>query len=102
MASCLTCTVFHLLIPYLATKMSNLLLFSAMSLCYAYAYAYPPLCISTSVDYLSSGTIRQIVLTARCLLAAYPGIQQMVLFSLSRFHSSLPLCNVNVHFTNFC
>jgi hypothetical protein len=99
MASCLTCTIFHLLIPYLATKMSNLLLFSTLSLCYA--YAYPPLCISTSVDYLSSGYYPPNVLTARCLLAAYPGIQQMVLFSLSQFHS-LPLCNVNIHFTNFC
>ena len=56
MASRLTCTVvlisslFRILLP----RMSNLLVFSAMSLCYAYAYAYPPLCISsTSVDYLS-------------------------------------------------
>jgi hypothetical protein len=72
--------------------MSNLLLFTAMSLCYA--YAYPPLCISTSVDYLSSGTIRQISFTARCLLAAYPGIQQMVLFFLIPTHLTAPFCNV--------
>jgi hypothetical protein len=88
---------FTSLFPYLATKMSNLLLFTAMSLCYAYAYAYPPLCISTSVDYLSSGTIRQISFTARCLLAAYPGIQQMVLFS----YLDPPLLQCHVHFANF-
>jgi hypothetical protein len=65
MASRLTCTVFLIssLFRILLPRMSNLLVFSAMSLCYAYAYAYPPLCISsTSVDYLSSGTIRQISL----------------------------------------
>ena len=55
---------------------------------------HPPLCISTSVDYLSSGTIRQISFTARCLLAAYPGIQQMVLFFLIPTHLTAPFCNV--------
>jgi len=95
MASRLTCTVFLIsLFRILVPRMSNLLVFSAMSLCYA--YAYPPLCIpSASVDYLSSGTIRQILLTARCLLAAYPGIQQMVLFPPFISHSThCPFCNV--------
>jgi hypothetical protein len=94
-------SLFRILLP----RMSNLLVFSAMSLCYAYAYAYPPLCISsTSVDYLSSGTIRQISFTARCLLAAYPGIQQMVLFSPPYITShSLPhSLQCHVHFANLC
>lgn len=88
---------FHFLHRILATpRCQNLLPFSAMSLCYAYAYAYayPPLCISTSVAYLPSGTTRHI-LTAKCLSAAYPGIQQMVLFSPSHTHTfSVPFCNV--------
>lgn len=81
MASRLTCTVFSSpLFRILLPRCQNLLLCSAMSLCYAYAYAYPPLCISTSVDYLSFGYYPPNNVTARCLLAAYPGIQQMVLF----------------------
>jgi hypothetical protein len=103
MASRLTCTVFLIIFRILLPRMSNLLVFSAMSLCYAYAYAYPPL--STSVDYLSSGTIRQISFTARCLLAAYPGIQQMVLFSpplISHPTHCLTHCNVMSIFANLC
>ncbi len=72
----------------------NLLVFSAMLLYFAYAKAYPPLCICTSVAYLPSGTIRQ-VLTARCLSAAYPGIQPMVLYlcSFFPFPMSCPFAN---------
>ena len=72
---------------YSSPRCQNLLLFSAMSLCYAYAYAYAYATIlrsaSPPVAYLSTGTIHH-VLTARCLSAAYPGIQQMVLISFPR------------------
>jgi hypothetical protein len=82
-------------------RCQNLLPFSAMSLCYAYAYAYPPLCISTSVAYLPSGTTRHI-LTARCLSAAYPGIQQMVLFYLFFTHTRYVLCPFFAMSCPFC
>ena len=48
------------------------------------------------------GLLSANVLTARCLLAAYPGIQQMVLFFPYLDSTHCPLCNVNIHFTNFC
>ena len=90
----LTYSSFHFLFHILLPRCQNLLVFSAMSLCYAYAYT--PLCISTSVAYLPSGTIRHI-LTARCLSAAYPGIQQMVLYLAplsAPFAMSCPFANL--------
>ena len=48
--------------------------------------------------YLHSGTIRH-VLTARCLSAAYPGIQPTVLYLLLTLPPSL-FCNGIFHFAN--
>jgi len=80
----LTCipplSISYTLSCYSSPRCQNLLLFYVALLCLRH---YPPLCISTSIAYLSSGTIRH-VLTARCLSAAYPGIQQMVLISFPR------------------
>jgi len=78
-----------LLLPKLS-KLTSVLRYVAL-LCLRLRH-YPPLRISTTVAYLSSGTIRH-VLTARCLSAAYPGIQQMVLISFPR-NSLVPICNV--------
>ncbi|KAH9040889.1 hypothetical protein EDB83DRAFT_1640259 [Lactarius deliciosus] len=76
-----TISSFSPYLPYLATKVLSKLTFSAMSISFAYAYTYRPLCICplcicTSVAYLVSGTTCH-VLTARRLSAAYPGIQTM-------------------------
>jgi hypothetical protein len=83
------------LILYLATKMSKLtailryVALLRLRLCSA-------LHLSTSVDYLHSGTIWPII-TARCLLANYPGIQQMVLLSRPPY----PFVDVNQHLLTF-
>ncbi|KAH9040880.1 hypothetical protein EDB83DRAFT_2410159 [Lactarius deliciosus] len=82
-------------LPHLATKVLSKLTFSAMSLCFTYAYAYRPLCICplcicTSVTYLVSGTTCH-VLTARRLSAAY--LQTMVYSSYPLlFAISCPFC----------
>jgi hypothetical protein len=95
-------SLFRILLP----RMSNLPVFSAMSLCYAYAYAYPPLCISLHLCRLPLfGYYPPNILTARCLLAAYPGIQQMVLFSypLISHPTHCPhSLQCHVHFANLC
>ena len=104
MASRLTCTVFLIsLFRILLPRMSNLLVFSAMSLCYAYAYAYPPLCISsTSVDYLSSGTIRQISLQQDVCWRLILGYNRWYFFP-PLYHIPLTaLLQCHVHFTNLC
>ena len=82
---------------YSSPRCQNLLLFYVALLCLRLRH-YPPLCISTSIAYLSSGTIRH-VLTARCLSAAYPGIQQMVLISFPR-NSLCPYLQCHIHFAN--
>lgn len=94
-----------LIFPYLATKDVKL----TCVLCYVALLCLrlrlsSALCISsTSVDYTSSGTIRQISFTARCLLAAYPGIQQMVLVPpYITSHSLPPFLQCHVHFANLC
>jgi hypothetical protein len=106
MASRLTCTVFLFissLFRILLPRMSNLLVSSAMSLCYAYAYAYPPLCISsTSVDYLSSGTIRQIPLQQDVCWRLILGYNRWYFFPPYITSHSLPLLQCHVHFANLC
>ncbi len=86
-------SLFRILLP----RMSNLLVFSAMSLCYVYAYAYPPLCISssTTVDYLSSGTIRQISLQQDVCWRLILGYNRWYFFPpLTSLSTHCPLCNV--------
>jgi hypothetical protein len=98
MASRLTCTVFlHLLlIPYLATKDVKL----TCVLCYV-ALLCLRLRLSSALHLLHHcrlplfGYYPPNTLTARCLLAAYPGIQQMVLFPHLISHPThCPFCNV--------
>ena len=60
---------------------------------------YPPVCICTSIVYLLSGTTRH-VLTGRCLSAAYPGIQPMVLYLCSSYSPLLPPFAMSYPFTN--
>jgi len=103
-ASRLTCTVLSIssLFRILLPRMSNLLVFSAMSLCYAYAYAYPPLCISsTSVDYLSSGTIRRTSLQQDVCWRLILGYNRWYFFPPYITSHSLPLLQCHVHFANF-
>jgi hypothetical protein len=99
MASRLTCTVFHhlLLIPYLATKDVKL---TCAVLCYV-ALLCLRLRLSSALHLLHLcrlplfGYYPPNILTARCLLAAYPGIQQMVLFPPLISHPThCPSCNV--------
>jgi hypothetical protein len=95
-------TVFsHLLISYLATKDVKL----TCVLCYV-ALLCLRLRLSSALHLLHLcrlplfGYYPPNILTARCLLAAYPGIQQMVLFfppyislhSLPPFAMSCPFC----------
>jgi hypothetical protein len=86
----LTYCVDHLIFRILATKMSKLTAIlryvALLRLCLRLRSA---LHLSTSVAYLHSGTIRHL-LTARCLSADYPGIQQMVLYSRSLYPSLPP------------
>ena len=79
MASRLMPLNFFSIFPYLTTTnmMSNLLVFSTILLYFAYAYS--SLCICTFVAYLLAGTTHH-VLAAKCLLAAHPEIQLMVLY----------------------
>jgi hypothetical protein len=63
---------YHLIFYILLPRCQNLLLFSAMLLCYAYAYAYAPLCISPPLSLISipvlSGTSLQQDVCGRLIL----------------------------------
>jgi hypothetical protein len=106
MASRLTCTVvlisslFRILLP----RMSNLLVFSAMSLCYAYAYAYPPLSASppplsiTSLRVLSAKYRLQQDVCWRLIL----GYNRWYFFPPISHPIHCPLLQCHVHFANLC
>ena len=83
--------IFRILLP----RMSNLLVFSAMSLCYAYAYAYPPL--SASPPPLSITPLR--------VLSAKYRLQQDVCWRLILGYNRwylFPLISHPTHCPPFC
>ena len=88
----------HLLIPYLATKDVKL----TCVLCYV-ALLRLRLRLSSALHLLHHCRLPPNILTARCLLAACPGIQQMVLFSPLISHlTHCLLLQCHVHFANLC
>jgi hypothetical protein len=98
-ASCITYCVDHLLFHILLPRCQNLLLFSAMSLCYAYAYAYAytPLCICPPLSLISIAVL--------CATSLQQDVCRRLILGYNRWYfislTLPPFNNVIGYFANF-